>query len=280
LEKSVKNSSQLTDKQRQIVDGIIVTVSARLYYLLKTMDEPENYTKKFLRVASSKEMRSLSYLLLDIKNRCGPDRALFPFDLNQQLAKVLANESSQYLEGPALRKILKILEDAGIVLNIRGKKDVKHNIGRNLKKQKKGGDSKSSNRGGQYSVYKLTSNVQDLLNVLSNPAAIQIIHRTLKDSGLLNKVFEKLFFVLAHLFTTCNTEKTAENSLLSFLPVMPDTGRDESEIKNLSVQPIATIFSKINDKTLLQYPATQFANAITADSMLNTLYVLLAIPRL
>src|SRR5215469_2752267 len=138
MKKSVKNSSQLTDKHRQIVDGIIVTVSARLYYLLKTLDEPENCTKEFLRVASSKEMRSLSYLLLDIKNQCGPDKAFFPSDLNQQLAMVLASESSQYLKGPALRKILKILEGTGIVLNIRGKKNVKHNIGKDLMKQKKG----------------------------------------------------------------------------------------------------------------------------------------------
>lgn len=107
---------------------------------------------------------------------------------------VLAKESSQYLKGPALRKVLNVLEDKGIVFNIRGKEKVEDVVGGNLNKQQKGGEYSSSKREGQYSLYSITNDVQKLLDVMSNPVAIQIIHHALKNSGLLTKVFEKAFF--------------------------------------------------------------------------------------
>jgi hypothetical protein len=282
MEKSVKNSSQLTDKQRQIVDDIILTVGARLYHLLKTMADPQEFTKLFLRFIRSKENLSLCYLSLDIKNRCGPDKAFFPSDLNQQLAMALAKESSQYLKGPALRKILKILEGEGILLNISGRKNVKHNAG-NLVKQRKGGggDYKSSKHQGQYSAYKVTTDVQDLLEIMSNPPAIQIIHSTLKSSGLLNKVFEKLFFVIVHIFNLSKDDETTQNSILrSMLPLGPHHGMDDSKINNLGLQGFATILSSVNDETLLQYLASKFADALIEDPLSNTLYLVFSLPRL
>lgn len=280
--KSVKNSSQLTDEQSQIVNGIIVTVSARLYYLLRELDNPEDYAKKFLRSASAKEFRSLTYMAANFTNLCGPNKGFFPSDLNQQLATVLAEESTQYLKGPALRKILKLLEGEGILFNTKGKENIKHDLGRNFNKQQKGAYYSSAKREGRYSHYKVTNDVQKLLDVMSNPTAIQIIHSTLKNSGLLTKVLEKFFFVSVHLFTICNNSKTAENSLFSFLSVLPEARASPlySEIKNSGIQPIGTIFNSINDKTLLQPLASQFANAISEDSILNTLYIWIAVIRL
>ena len=215
MEKSVKNFPQLTDEQRHIVDGIIVIVTARLCSLLEDMDNPENYAQKFLRNASSKEKRALTYLLLNIKNPCG-SKGFFPSNLNQQLAMVLAKESSQYLKGPALRKVLNVLEDKGIVFNIRGKENVEDVVGRNFNKQQKGGEYNSSKHEGQYSLYSITNDVQKLLDVMSNPVAIQIIHHALKNSGLLTMVFEKAFLAILHMLALCNSNKTAENSVQLF----------------------------------------------------------------
>jgi hypothetical protein len=185
----------------------------------------------------------------------------------------LAKESRQYLKGPTLRKILKILENDGIVLNIRGKKNVKHYVGRNIIKQQKDEDSKRG--GGQYSAYKRTSNVQDLLDVLSNPVALQIIHRAFTSSNyldiLLRKYFKLLFENLTYILSK-DDEKT-QTLPKAFHMTMP-IRTDDSDLAISDLHRVVPYIKKFDRKTLDRL-GDEFANNLMEQvSILNTIYLI------
>ena len=272
MEKSVKNSSQLTEKQRQTVDQIILTMGARIYHLTEIMTDPEEYAKKYLKVHSSKQTLALSYMLLKLVPN---SKTFFPGEVNKQLAMAFAKDADEYLQGPALSRILSKLKEEGILLNIKGKKHIKHNIGGILVKEHKGGEYGSSKRVGQYSVYKLTSDVEELLNVLSNPVALQIIHSRLKSSGFLRKFLKLLFVNLTYLLSK-DDEKTQTSFLNGFYMTRP-LRMDDSSLNKSDLQRYVTYFKSI-DKKQLDRLAEEFANNMMEDNLSNNLYLLSALP--
>jgi hypothetical protein len=278
MEKSVKNPAQITVEQRQIVNQIIVSVVGKVYHLTKIMTDPEEYAKKFFKLTSSKETLALGHILLKVV----PDsKAFFPSSLNRRLAMALEKESYHYLKGPALRKVLKILEGEGIFFNIRGKK----RVGRNLIKQRKDdGQAESAleqrqpRGGGQYSVYTLTPNVKDLLDVLSNPVAVQIVHSTLKSTTLLTKFFKLLFENLTYPLRK-GDEKAQASWLKTFCATKP-LRMDDSDLNTSSLQRYVTYLKNADRKTLDRW-GDQFANNLMKeDNVLDTLYLLFSLPKL
>lgn len=78
----------------------------------------------------------------------------------------------------------------------------------------------------------------------------------------------------------CNSNKTAENSVLSFLPALPYHVAGNSDTNSLDTQFFANILTSAKDKASLQRLATLCANAFIEDSIINTLYIAIAVLRL
>jgi hypothetical protein len=265
--KSVKNSPHLTGKQRQIVAQIIISVAGQVHYLTEIMSDREEYAKKFLKSLRTKQNLALSFTFLKI---ISDPKALFPSNLNQQLAMAIAKDSKPFLKGPTLRKILKILEDDGIVRHISGKKNVMHDVGRNIIKQQRSEDKRG---GGQYSAYKRETNVQDLLDVLSNPVALQIIHRAFKSSSYLDVLLRKYFKLLFENLTYILCKGDEETILKAF-----DTTRPiRTDDSNLNISDLHRLvpYMKNFDRKILDRLGDKFANKLMEeDKTLNTLYLL------
>jgi hypothetical protein len=235
------------------------------------MTDREEYAKKFLKFLRPRQNLALSFTFLKVISDPS-DLSLFPSDLNQQLAMTLAKESRQYLKGPALRKILKILEDDGIVLNIRGKKNVKHHVGI---KQRKGEDSKRL--GGQYSAYKRTPNVQDLLDVLSNPVARQILHDKFKSSNYLGVRVRNYFKLLVEnlLYILSKSDERTQTLLQNGFNAAGSLRPNDPNL----IQRMHWLVSHLKnvDRKRLEMWSDELANGMMEDkNILKTLYLIFA----
>ena len=275
MEKSVNNPAQLTPKQWEIVVRIIATVSVRLDYCTKAITDREKYSKGFLKLPSSKINLARLYVRLNAiprSNTANPrSNTFFPDDLNQQLAKAFAKDSKRFLQIPVLSRILKESKSEKILLNTIGKEKIKDDIG-NLPIK----EHKRSKRGGRYSAYKITPDVQNWLDVLGNPVALETIHNSLKSSALLTKFLKLIFKNLTYILST-HDEKTQKSIMQGFDTTRPLRPVD-SNINYSDLQEIRTMMGKVGKKEI-ECLASEFANHMMKENnLLKLLYLLLAFP--
>ena len=155
-----------------------------------------------MTLPDSKKNFALAHYILSATSLL-PQEVFYPKDENKKLAEVisytptdvtnatidLTRESSTYLKSWEMTDILQSLEDAGLFMNIRGKKKIKQHSPHALPRLRKSEGYEKSKREGYYSVYKITDNLATLNKVISNPKAMRHIYNKLKDHSVLKKFY-------------------------------------------------------------------------------------------
>lgn len=203
----------------------------------------------------------------------------YPSDLNQRLAMKLANEGKRYLKGPALRKILKILVNEGLLFNIRGKRNIKQNARYAIHRERKGGEYANSKREGNLSMYGTTPNAQFILKTLSSPGITQIITSRLQKSNLMNRFFELIFLGITHALR--NGDKHTKRLVLKGFGITKtrSDGLGGLDLNDSDLQHIMDALNNLDENKLKEI-AKQFAQNMTDASLLEIVYELFALPTL
>jgi hypothetical protein len=192
-----KNPAQFTEDKMKLINGITLSLAIKLHDYIENYNDPEVYSKDLSEILESDRGMTLSTLFFSMINMNQP---LFPEEINEKLAKTLSEESQHYLNSPDLSKVLKLLENAGLLVNIRGKQNIKQQSPKSIPRKQK----TESRREGYHSIYKISNKVEDYKKILSNPEAIILINKTLKESGLLEKAYRNMFINIFHAITTAN----------------------------------------------------------------------------
>ena len=218
-----KNPSQITfsDKEEYVINQITFVVT-RLFHsfitdhkYLKKIIEP--FSKINLR-ENDKDLARLGLMLI-LRNMSHKEGAMFPNQINKELARVLLNGSKDvFFENQStLSKVLKEFEDANIHFRIEGKKNIKHQSPNSIRRKPKAGEAR---RQGFHIVRKVTSTVDDYERILSNPDAVSLINKNLLEYGKLREVYELLSRDAFDLFKMADT--AFYNSLLMFGEPFPE----------------------------------------------------------
>lgn len=276
MAKSVKNRAQLTAEQKEVINQIVIIISARIYHYVKSVS-PEEYGKRFLRFPKSKQNLAYIFLRLNLNDMTDSGRLHYPSDLNQRLAMKFANEGKQYLKGPALRKILNILVNQGLLFNLRGKRNIKQKARYAIHKEHKGGEYTNSKREGNYSMYETTPNAQLILKTLSYPGTTQVIASKLQKLDLINKFFELLILGIMH--AVRNDDKHTKKLLLKGFEATKALSSDSPNLNNSDLQQFIDISNRLDENKLKEI-AKQIAQNMTDASLLKIVYQLFALPKL
>ena len=229
-----KNPSQFrfSDKEKDIINQITFVVT-RLFHsfitdhkYLKKIIEP--FSKLNLRENDKDLARLGLMLILRIMSHKGV--AMFPDEINKELARVLSKGSKDvFLENPStLAKVLKEFEDGNILFRIEGKKNIKRQSPKSIRRKPKAGEAR---RQGFHIVRKVTNTVEDYERILSNPDAIGLINKNLLKYGKLREVYELLSRDTFDLFKRADTE--FYNSLPMFGEPFPEINSDATPYPEL-----------------------------------------------
>jgi hypothetical protein len=215
--RKAKNRAHLTEAEKEIINRIIVACSAKIYHFLMTHDDPGKYASQVTKLSRSNKAPFIHKLLIRMMNM-NSDDSFFPQDLNMNPEKTifydvkdvtnatsdLISKSSTYMNPWQVTEALQGLVKEGLLLNVKDKKDVKKFVPNALPKLKKGRSYDNTKREGRYSVYLTTSNLSALNKIISKPGVLKIIHRKLRDFGLLNHFY--LFMGLAFVYAIMEDE--------------------------------------------------------------------------
>lgn len=200
MAKKSKNPAEFSKDEMKLINGITLSLAIKLHDYIENYNDPEKYSKDLSKILESDKGLALSTLFFNINNM-NSDQTFFPEEINEKLAKTLAKESQHYLNSPDLSKVLKELENAGLFFNTRGKKNIKQQAPKSIPRKQKTGEPK---REGYYSTYKISDKVEDYKKIFSIPQAVELINKTLKESGLLEKAYQNMFRNSIHAITKGN----------------------------------------------------------------------------
>lgn len=200
MAKKPKTPTRIMEDEKEIIDRIVIACSGKIYYFLKTHNDPKKYANKLLKLWSSKKTLFLPNLLFATMNMSS-NELIFPQDLKMKVAKAITHDEedvtgaildlnkrqSTYLKSWAATKTFQDLVNEGLLSNISGKRNVKKIAP--PQKLKKGRGYSDIKREGLYSAYMITDDLGALNKVISKREALEIIHRKLIKYGRLEEFF-------------------------------------------------------------------------------------------
>jgi hypothetical protein len=246
MAKKTKNPSQsmLTEEEERIIHQVILTWGMMYTEFRAKYNTPKDFARKLISLANSRKAITSIYLLLYPKKSKSED-LVFPSGFNKELANIMLDQQDEtditvYLEGSSssdrryidssdMTKILRTLEAAGIYINIKGKKEIRHIVGKKLLRGKpKAADKTYDDFGGKPSAYKTTELVEKLKITMSKPETCRRLRTTLVDSGI---IYSYLKFILEALYHAAKVDATVVKKL--FRLYMPAEFINGPEFKTL-----------------------------------------------
>jgi hypothetical protein len=173
-----KKRAVFSKGEMETMDKIITTLTIKLYFFVQNYKDHRVWNEDLSNVLRSDSFLSESTIFMNINANFNKPSS--PQGINKEIAKKLAQQSETYLKPSALSKLLKDLEERGVLDNIRGKKKVKQQI-LHMNRRSKYLEKPQ----GYHSYYKTTDEVEKYKQVLSDPLALEYINERLKNSGLL-----------------------------------------------------------------------------------------------
>jgi hypothetical protein len=228
-----KTHTGLTEDQKEIVNEIIKVCVVKVHYLVTTFDDPGNYAKEIRKLSRSKKNYYL-FTVLSKVNSLTQNQFIFPSDVRsvsydteeiKECTMELLDKSPTYLKSWEAQEALQDLVDKGLLLNIRGKKELRKTASELLPPLPKGRGSENRIkwREGYPSGYRITNDLALLNEVLSNPEALAIIHGKLKSHGVLEKFY---YFICSALMLVLMEE---QEKMLKLATVASQTILQSSE---------------------------------------------------
>jgi hypothetical protein len=207
-----------------------------------------------------------------------PDHLFKPGEINQRLANDIqkaiqqgyadttaaeleddAHYPKRFLDPRDLReKVLKNLESNGIILNLQGKKKIKHHR-HDIHRPGKKSLSNDNDRGGKPSAYIVTADVEKLKKAMKKPRALDFLYDKIIKSGLAHKLAK--FSMLAFLYAAKMDERVI-HMLMGFGASFFQDNVTEGDTANFNV-----IFQKLQmiDDNQLEQLADSIAKSAIED---------------
>jgi hypothetical protein len=207
--KKTKNPAQkLLYADKEILEKVVFMYALKFYALTQKYPNPRKYVENVVLKATPSDEAAL-YTIIYTKNN--PSNYSFkPGEINQRLANDLLNTIQQnnyhvsaqqpesgrdlikrFMHPRDLReKVLKNLEDQGILLHLEGKEE--------HEKRHPGKPSKKSDRGGKPSLYIATEDFEKLKKAMNKSDALDFLHDKVIKSGLAFKLAKYLFQVILY----------------------------------------------------------------------------------
>lgn len=234
---------------------------AKVYHFINTYNQhPKQYINQILDLSKTDKDLSLAYLVFNVLNM-SPDQAVSPKGVNKKLANEIsfglkevtdavlssAKQCETYLTSHDMSKALGELTDEGLLLNIRGKENIKKYAPQVLSKQTKGApyDDNYSKPEGYYSIYKISDNLMTLRRVISNPYALEFIYNKLKKYGILQKYYD--FMVSALIYTLIESD---EERFYQFITIAVQPNFDNQRIHPSKWKEIKQYLSSLKEEEL------------------------------
>ena len=194
MNESGKNPSQnrFSKDEINIINQITITVAPLFHDFIKD----HKYLKKMIEPVSKmglgdnkKELARLG-LTLNLRNMSRKE-GMFPDQINKDLARIFLKGSKDLFvkNKSTLSNVLKEFEDKNILFKIEGKKNIKHESPKSIKRKPKVGEAKHQ---GYPIVRKVTGTIKEYERILSNPNAVNRINKNLSNYGILKKVYTLL----------------------------------------------------------------------------------------
>jgi hypothetical protein len=201
--KKTKNPAQkLSDADMEILEKVFFMYALKFYALTQKYPNPKKYVEnEILKAIKSDKIIAALYTIMYAKNNPSNYYSFKPGELNQRLANDLLNaieqpESSnhkKFMHSQDLReKVLKNLEDQGILLHLEGKEaHAKRHPGSKKSKAE-------TDRGGRRSLYITTEEFEKLKKAMNKSDALDFLHDKVIKSGLAFKFTKYLLQLILY----------------------------------------------------------------------------------
>ncbi len=199
MPRKAKNPPQkLTAEDEEILEKVVIKYAVKFYALMEKYPNPKQYAKEVIikELKSNGNIATL-YTIGYAKNL--PSGRIFrPGQLNNALTSnirqtirndfiTLSSEDKEFLSPRDLReKVLEKLENYGIFIHLRRKKEIRHY--ENHFPGRKISSRDQNDRGGRPSAYKLTDEIERLKKTLEKPESINFLYNKIIRSGLAQKL--------------------------------------------------------------------------------------------
>jgi hypothetical protein len=279
MAKRAKNSAQLTEEEKHMIDQIIVITGAVFASIITK--SPKDFAENLISSTKSKKRIAASYLVLNSRN-IEVSEVVTPTTLNRELAKTMLDDASikdptdittdwvgitqnyDYINATDMTEILHCLVAGNIYQNIIGKNEV-----RRLSRKGQRGRPKESETNtkpsGRPSVYKITQKVEKLKALMSKPEACDRIRKALVETRL---VYKYLKLLLQALYYAAKQDRSVADKLFrAFFPMARNPEIKESFEKFLALDEgkldeVADEVARISADKYLRYDGFLFVSGV------------------
>ena len=232
MAKRAKNSAQLTEEEKHMIDQIIAITGAVFASIITK--SPKDFAENLISNTKSKKRIAASYLLLNSRN-IEVSEVVTPTILNRELAKTMLDDAnikdptdittdgigtaknSAYINSTDMTEILHGFAVCNILQNIIGKKEVKYLGRKSQRGRPKNSDGTHVKSPGRPSVYKITQEVEKLKVLMSKPGACDRIRNAVVEPRLVHKYLK---FLLQALYYAARQDKSVADKLFrAFFPM-------------------------------------------------------------
>jgi hypothetical protein len=190
--KKAKNPTQLTDEERERIEYILVKIVREIQKSLDKYRSHKQLATKAIRGYNSDVTRAAIFLNL-FSLTLKPDQKLTPGQIREKFPENTRVNPRQLTE--ALRKA----QNEGFFANVKGqdKRPGRPKAKENISYKRKGGP---------YSYYVITEGLEELKKLMSDSKATQLIHRRLKEEGIIQEYYK--FLLLAGFYAIKKENET------------------------------------------------------------------------
>jgi hypothetical protein len=219
-EKPKNPAQKLSSTDKDVLEKVVFLYAANLYSLSKQYPNPKKYVENvLLRTAQSDIAIAALNTIIYAKNN-PTDYSFKPGELNRRLANDLVNTIQQnyydssvqqpesdrdhmrFMHPRELREMFKFLEEHGILLHLKGKKEIVKYKRKSLRLNRPGKKSpvvnSENNRGGRPSLYITTEEFVKLKKAMNKSDALDFLHDKIIKSGLALELARYLFLLILH----------------------------------------------------------------------------------
>lgn len=187
--KKTAERSEFTDEDGEIIEEITITLAIMFDNIINNLSS-QDILEHSSRIASSMKYQTIVAYVIRLQSLYG-EQGRFTSEIKEEIAKMLSEERQRgFLNNESvMSKVLKNFERNGVIFKIKGKKEIKAQSPRSLRRKLKTGRPR---RVGHPIISKLTKAVEDYKRILSNPKALGIINHNLLKYRLVEKTYSEM----------------------------------------------------------------------------------------
>jgi hypothetical protein len=182
------SESDFTGDELEIINEITITLALVFEEIIKNVDA-SGILQQTSKMASPQYQTTFAYAIR--LQSLYEEKGRFTDEIKEEIAKMLSEDRQQALlsNESLMSKVLKNFDDDGIIVRIRGDKNIKTESSKSIQRKPKVGKPR---RVGPHIISKMTRTVEDYKRILSNSKALNLINLKLSKYGLLEKAYSSI----------------------------------------------------------------------------------------